>query len=72
MQTLHYITLSIFIPPLLTVFAEPTSLAYEGGASNIGSSTLTFVSHSLFTRTGFRNDYGLERNGRKTHSSGYI
>ncbi|KAJ3774528.1 integral membrane protein S linking to the trans Golgi network-domain-containing protein [Lentinula raphanica] len=36
MQTLHYITLSIFIPPLLTVFAEPTSLAYEGGPSNVG------------------------------------
>ncbi|KAF9068384.1 integral membrane protein S linking to the trans Golgi network-domain-containing protein [Rhodocollybia butyracea] len=36
MQTLHYLILSLFIPPLLTVFAEPTSLAYEGGASNVG------------------------------------
>ncbi|KAE9405384.1 hypothetical protein BT96DRAFT_988430 [Gymnopus androsaceus JB14] len=36
MQTLHYLTLSLFIPPLLTLFAEPTSLAYEGGASSVG------------------------------------
>ncbi|KAK7440384.1 hypothetical protein VKT23_017020 [Stygiomarasmius scandens] len=36
MQTLHYLTLSLFIPPLLSLFAEPTSLTYEGGASNVG------------------------------------
>lgn len=36
MQTLHYLTLSLFTPALLTLFAEPTSLAYEGGASNVG------------------------------------
>jgi len=36
MQTLHYLTLSIIIPPLLAIFAEPKSLAYEGGAANIG------------------------------------
>ncbi|KAF8159268.1 integral membrane protein S linking to the trans Golgi network-domain-containing protein [Crassisporium funariophilum] len=36
MQTLHYLTLSIIIPPLLATFADPTSLAYEGGAANIG------------------------------------
>ena len=36
MQTLHYLTLTIFIPPLLSIFAEPTSLHYEGGATNIG------------------------------------
>lgn len=36
MQTLHYLTLSFLIPPLLAVFAEPISLMYEGGASNVG------------------------------------
>ncbi|KII86042.1 hypothetical protein PLICRDRAFT_44496 [Plicaturopsis crispa FD-325 SS-3] len=36
MQTLHYLTLSLLIPPLLTVFAEPNSLAYEGGPANVG------------------------------------
>lgn len=36
MQTLHYLTLSIIIPPLLAVFAEEKSLTYEGGAANIG------------------------------------
>lgn len=36
MQTLHYLTLSLLIPPLLSLFAEPTSLVYEGGASSIG------------------------------------
>ncbi|KAI9567076.1 integral membrane protein S linking to the trans Golgi network-domain-containing protein [Boletus coccyginus] len=36
MQTLHYLTLSFLIPPLLAVFAEPTSLMYEGGAANVG------------------------------------
>ncbi|TFK34031.1 integral membrane protein S linking to the trans Golgi network-domain-containing protein [Crucibulum laeve] len=36
MQTLHYLTLSLLIPPLLSLFAEPVSLDYEGGAANIG------------------------------------
>ncbi|KAF5316742.1 hypothetical protein D9619_006775 [Psilocybe cf. subviscida] len=36
MQTLHYLTLSIITPPLLAVFAEPSSLAYEGGAASVG------------------------------------
>ncbi|KAF5354552.1 hypothetical protein D9758_011203 [Tetrapyrgos nigripes] len=35
-QTLHYLALSIFIPPLLSFFAEPLSLEYAGGASNVG------------------------------------
>ena len=36
MQTLHYLTLSLLIPPLLAAFAEPTSLMHEGGAANVG------------------------------------
>jgi hypothetical protein len=36
MQTLHYLTLSLLVPPLLAIFAEPTSLMYEGGATNVG------------------------------------
>ena len=38
MQTIHYIALSVFIPPLLSLFAEPDSLDYEGGAANVGAS----------------------------------
>jgi hypothetical protein len=36
MQSLHYLTLSVLIPPLLSIFAEPSSLNYEGGAANVG------------------------------------
>ncbi|EKM50721.1 uncharacterized protein PHACADRAFT_264163 [Phanerochaete carnosa HHB-10118-sp] len=36
MQTLHYLTLAFLTPPLLTLFAEPSSLEYEGGAANVG------------------------------------
>jgi len=36
LQSLHYLSLSIIIPPLLTFFAEPSALAYVGGASNVG------------------------------------
>lgn len=36
MQSLHYLTLSLFIPPLLSMFAEPISLNYEGGPANVG------------------------------------
>ncbi|GLB41534.1 putative integral membrane protein S linking to the trans Golgi network [Lyophyllum shimeji] len=36
MQTLHYLTLSVLIPPLLSLFAEATSLNYEGGAASVG------------------------------------
>ncbi|KAI0794729.1 integral membrane protein S linking to the trans Golgi network-domain-containing protein [Fomes fomentarius] len=36
MQTLHYLTLSLLIPPLLVMSAEPGSLEYEGGAANVG------------------------------------
>lgn len=36
LQTLHYITLSLLIPPLLVMFAESGPLEYEGGAANVG------------------------------------
>ncbi|EJF58062.1 integral membrane protein S linking to the trans Golgi network-domain-containing protein [Dichomitus squalens] len=36
LQTLHYVTLSFLIPPLLIMLAEPGSLEYEGGAANVG------------------------------------
>ena len=36
MQALHYLTLSLLIPPLLWCFAEPNALIYEGGAANVG------------------------------------
>ena len=37
MQTLHYLTLSVLIPPLLSFFAEPGALFFEGGATNVGA-----------------------------------
>lgn len=37
MQTLHYLTLSILVPPLLSIFAEPDALIFEGGATNVGA-----------------------------------
>ncbi|KXN86210.1 hypothetical protein AN958_10398 [Leucoagaricus sp. SymC.cos] len=36
LQSLHYFTLSLFVVPLLNLFAEQTSLAYEGGAASVG------------------------------------
>jgi len=36
MQTLHYLTLSLIIPPFLAAFADTTSLNYEGGAASVG------------------------------------
>ena len=36
-QTIHYLTLSVLIPPLLSLFAEPNSLGYEWGAANVGT-----------------------------------
>lgn len=36
MQSLHYLTLSFFVVPLLNLFAEQKSLAYEGGAASVG------------------------------------
>jgi len=35
MQSIHYLTLCLLIPPLLSIFAEPTALAYEGGSANV-------------------------------------
>ena len=41
LQTLHYVTLSLLIPPLLVMFADPASLDYEGGAANVGMLDIT-------------------------------
>jgi hypothetical protein len=37
LQSLHYLTLTLLVPPLLSLFAEPGSLEYEGGAFNVGT-----------------------------------
>jgi hypothetical protein len=37
LQSLHYLTLALLVPPLLSLFAEPGSLQYEGGAFNVGT-----------------------------------
>jgi len=36
LQSLHYLTMSFIIPPLLALFAEPYALAHQGGAANVG------------------------------------
>ncbi|WVR03751.1 hypothetical protein IAU60_000746 [Kwoniella sp. DSM 27419] len=35
LQTIHYLTLSTILPPLLTSFTSPTLLAYAGGSSTV-------------------------------------
>lgn len=35
LQALHYLSLAFLLPPLLTLFASPTLLSYEGGPSSI-------------------------------------
>ena len=65
MQTLHYVTLSVLIPPLLIMFAESGSLEYEGGAANVGMPYDSSSDWSLITLD--RDDHGLEGDGRKTN-----
>lgn len=36
LQALHYLALGILVPSLLSIFANPVSLTYEGGAANVG------------------------------------
>ncbi|KAF8513010.1 integral membrane protein S linking to the trans Golgi network-domain-containing protein [Hysterangium stoloniferum] len=36
LQSVHYLTLCLLVPPLLSIFAEPNALAYEGGATTVG------------------------------------
>ena len=62
MQTLHYLTLSIITPPLLSIFAEAKSLAYEGGPANIGD---YFALHCCgkLNLMADRYDHGLAGNG---------
>ncbi|KAK0202347.1 integral membrane protein S linking to the trans Golgi network-domain-containing protein [Desarmillaria ectypa] len=36
MQTLHYLTLSLIVPPLLSLFADPKALEYHGGGASVG------------------------------------
>jgi len=51
MQSLHYLTLAILVPPLLSMFAESTSLNYEGGAANVGEDVFFFyLSYSMLTK----------------------
>ncbi|RXK35895.1 hypothetical protein M231_06859 [Tremella mesenterica] len=35
MQTLHYLTLALLIPPLLATFTSPDTLAYSGGPTTV-------------------------------------
>jgi hypothetical protein len=36
LQTLHYLTLTLLLPPLLTYFSSPDPLLYSGGANTVG------------------------------------
>jgi len=67
MQSLHYLTLSFIVPPLLMIFADPASLEYEGGAANIGTpDMLSRHADDWLTLCG-RYDYGLEGDGRTAY-----
>ncbi|KAF8722637.1 hypothetical protein AX14_009739 [Amanita brunnescens Koide BX004] len=50
-QCLHYLTLSILVPPLLSIFAESTLLNYEGGAANVGEYVFPLFLQGLLTLT---------------------
>jgi hypothetical protein len=69
MQSLHYLTLAILVPPLLSMFAESTSLNYEGGAANVGEDAFCYLSYSIILTQTHRYDYGLARDGRCTNSA---
>lgn len=58
MQCLHYLTLATLIPPLLAVFAEPTSLEYEGGSANVG---MLMDWREMAGRPTFRRLHGEDR-----------
>ncbi|PFH50951.1 hypothetical protein AMATHDRAFT_60136 [Amanita thiersii Skay4041] len=58
MQSLHYLTLSILVPPLLSIIAEPISLNYEGGAANVG---MIMDWREMAGRPTVRWAYGSER-----------
>lgn len=47
-QTLHYMTMALLIPPLLFLFAEKSSLEYEGGAANVGTYIALDITVGLF------------------------
>lgn len=49
LQSLHYLTLSFFVVPLLNIFAEPMSLAYEGGAASVGKLGFLNIIHVLMS-----------------------
>ena len=70
LQTLHYVTLALLIPPLLSLFAEPSSLEYEGGATNVGMPLSCHCKQLLILPFCFcanRDDHGLATNGWETN-----
>jgi hypothetical protein len=58
MQSLHYLTLATLAPPLLAIFAEPSALAYGGGAASIG---MIMDWREMAGRPTFRLLHGVER-----------
>ena len=64
LQTLHYVTLSLLIPPLLVMFADPGSLEYEGGAANVGM-PVNNTRRADTDRRLARHDPRLAGNGRQ-------
>ncbi|KAI0047149.1 hypothetical protein FA95DRAFT_1606329 [Auriscalpium vulgare] len=58
LQSLHYLTLALSVPPLLAILAEPVSLEYEGGAANVG---MLMDWREMAGRPTFRRLHGEER-----------
>ena len=73
LQALHYLVLSMMVSPLLALFAESSSLEYEGGAANVGMHTTYQLHCSLMALSSLsRHDYGLEANGRTSDHRCFI
>ncbi|THH16682.1 hypothetical protein EW146_g3999 [Bondarzewia mesenterica] len=58
MQCLHYLTLAVLIPPLLALFAEPSSLECAGGSANVG---MLMDWREMAGRPTFRRLHGEDR-----------
>ena len=67
-QYLTYLTLAQLAPPLLSLFAEPGSLEYEGGAFNVGTLKGPLYSHFASPMIDKRRHaHGLARTSWKTN-----
>lgn len=58
-QTLHYLTMALLIPPLLAIFAEPAALSYAGGSANVGLYTFCIYIIFVYNKSSCRSVTGM-------------